>query len=112
METGDLGTWANAYLSSAFTVKGSVLWGLARPSNSDLPVLVLSVATGQGQSRLPVAPKSGLSSHGDAFCPGRVCVTSHHLARMAAGSPSHTPSGNAAFLPAAPWAELYLFLYF
>lgn len=71
---GDLGIWADAYVCSVSPVKGSVPWGLARPSNSNLPVLMLTAATGPGQSQLPLALRSELPSHGDVFCPGRGCV--------------------------------------
>lgn len=70
---GDLGVWANASVCSVSPVKGSVPLGLARPTDSNLPTLMPSAVTGQGKAS-SLWPRSELPSHGDVFCPGRVCV--------------------------------------
>lgn len=70
--------------------------------------LWLSGDTGQGQSQLPLAFKSGLYSHGGVFCPGKGTCNQPLPGQdlVAEGSLAVTPGGSAAPLLDAPWAEL------
>lgn len=54
---------------------------LARPSSSDLPVLVLSAATGQGQSQLPLAPQVWVFFSWDVYYLTDITSLSHGQAR-------------------------------